>query len=951
MFRNIRDSIINMITSRVFVLIVVIIILFSILIQRLFWLQIVNGEDYMNDFNLKIKKERSISSTRGNIYDRYGELLAYNELAYSVTIEDVLESGKTKNATLNETISKLITIIESNGDKINSDFNIYVDSNGQYTFAVSGAQLDRFLADVYGKKSFDDLKYAQKTATAADVINYLGSTSKFAVGDYADPDDRESFEVGRGYTADETLKIITVRYAMNLNSFQKYIKTKVASDVSAETVTVVMENSDALEGVTITEDTIRRYVDSTYFSHIIGYTGKISADELEGLEKEDDSYDLNDVIGKAGIEQKMELELQGKKGTETVFVDNLGRVIETTDRVEPEAGNDLYLTIDKNLQKAVYSLLEQKIAGILVSKIQNIKEYIPAENASASAIKIPIDDVYFALINNSVIDISHFSNPEAKETEQQVLADYKIKQQDVSTKIKEELTEKKTAYSALQPEYQAYESYITAMLAEKGVLLTSEIDSSDEVYTNWKNESISLNEYLLHAIAMNWIDITKLNLDSQYSDAQEIYGNLLDYIDQDLTSNPSFAKKIYKYMIRDGSLSGTEVCMLLFEQNIVDGTDEEKEAVRNGNVSAYSFMLEKIESLDITPAQLALDPCSGSCVVTDVNTGEIRALVTYPSYDNNRLANSLDAEYYAQITTDLSKPMWDYATQQRSAPGSTFKMVSAVAALEEGAMNNTETVICTGVWDTIQPPASCWLKSGHGPMNMESAIQNSCNNYFYEVGYRLSRDNGVYNSEIGLGKLANYADQFGLSDTSGVEIVESEPQISDTDAIRSAIGQGTHNYTTVGLARYVTTVANSGTCFNLSLLDKLTTSDGALLTDYTPTIRNQVEISQATWNTVHSGMRKVVESKEYYAGMAVNVAGKTGTAQESDKRPNHALFVGYAPYENPEVAIATRIAFGYASDYSAELSRDVLKYYYHLEDESTLITGTAEAPTTAVTSD
>ena len=112
-------------------------------------------------------------------------------------------------------------------------------------------------------------------------------------------------------------------------------------------------------------------------------------------------------------------------------------------------------------------------------------------------------------------------------------------------------------------------------------------------------------------------------------------------------------------MLLDDQITGAQVCMLLFEQNIIDGTDEEKQAVQSGSKSAYSFMLEKIENLDITPAQLALDPCSGSCVVTDTQTGEVLALVTYPGYDNNRLTNSIDSDYYNKIYYDLSQPMWN----------------------------------------------------------------------------------------------------------------------------------------------------------------------------------------------------------------------------------------------------------------------------------------------------
>ncbi|MCH5280202.1 MAG: penicillin-binding protein [Lachnospiraceae bacterium] len=942
MFKNIRDSIINFITSRFFVLILVFILMGSILVQRLFVLQIVNGEEYLNEFTMTIRKERTIASTRGQIFDRNGELLAYNELAYSVTIEDVYESGRGKNKRLNATLKTLIEMIEENGDNVVSDFNIIIGENGEFAFAVSGTAQQRFLADVYGKVYIDDMSYAQKTSTADDVINYLAGTSRFEVGEYEDPDNRETeFIVGKGYSKDMLLKIITIRYGMSLNSFQKYIPTVVAKDVSDKTVAVIMENSFRLDGVAIAEDAVRKYVDSVYFSHIIGYTGMISQTELQTLSETDDSYIMTDVVGKAGIENYMESYLQGTKGSEIVYVDSLGKIIETSDRVEPKAGNDLYLTIDKDLQKAVYNLLEQKIAGILVTKIKPVKEYIPDENASASSIIIPIDDVYYALINNSIIDINHFSQDDATELERQVYQSFLDKENQVFSELKYELNDNPQAYNTLPDEYQVYNSYITTLLNRDGIILTTEINVDDEVYLAWRNdESISLKEYLLHVIAMNWIDISKLNLDSQYSDSEKVYQAMLQYVFDRLKNDTDFHKRLYKYMIRDNQISGKQICLLLYDQGIISGTMAERATVENGTISPYDFILNKISNLEITPAQLALDPCSGSIVVTDVRTGEVLALVSYPGYDNNRMSNS---EYYARLNSDLSRPLWDYATQQTSAPGSTYKMVVAAAALEEGVVGLGETVTCHGIWDTLPPfNPRCWIyPSAHGALNVVGGIENSCNYFFYEMGYRLGRVGGTYNSDVGLEKLANYADLFGLSEKSGVEIAEEEPKISDTDSVRSAIGQGTNNFTTVGLARYVTTVANGGTCYNLSLIDKVTDSNGTLIEDFTPTVRNTIAFSDSTWNAIHAGMRRVVQDKSYYQGLGVNVAGKTGTAQENRNRPNHALFVSYAPYENPEISVTTRIAFGYASDYAAELTRDVYKYYYHLEDEDVLINGTA----------
>lgn len=945
MLRSIKESVLNMITSRIFVLILVFFGLFGVLIYRLFDLQIVHGNEYLDNFKLTIRKERTIPSTRGNIYDCNGELLAYNELAYSVTIEDVFESGSGKNKKLNNTISTLVDMIEEGGDRIENDFDIVLDEHNNFIFTVEGTQLLRFLADVYGQAYVDKLTYAQRTSSAEDVIQYLAGTKKFAVGEYMDPDDPDSdFIVGSGYTKEKLLQIVTIRYAMSLNGYQKYIATTVAKDVSEETVAMVMENSELLDGVSVTEDTVRKYVDSVYFSHLIGYIGKISNEEYVELSEENEKYSLTDIVGKAGIEQYMETTLQGTKGTEIVYVDNLGKVIETSDRKEPSAGNDVYLTIDKNLQKAVYNLLEQKIAGILVSNIANIKEYVADENASAAKIKIPIYDVYFALFNNNVIDIGHFTDENAKETEKEVLSAFESKQDSVVATLREELTSSATPYDRMTLEYQVYQLAIVSMLEDNGVIKTSEIDKEDETYLAWKkDETISLKEYLNYLISKGWIDIAQLDLKTQYSDSEEIYIKLVDYIAENIVYDSYFNKRLYKYMLLGDQITGRQVCLLLFEQNVIDGTDEEKAALQSGAKTAYSFMMEKIKNLDITPAQLALDPCSGSCVVTDTRTGELRACVTYPGYDNNRLTNSIDSEYYNQIYNDLSQPMWNYATQQLSAPGSTFKMVSAATALEEGVVGTSEDIICRGTWDTIKPVAKCWISpSAHGALDIAGAIGNSCNCYFYESGYRLSRLDGVYDSETGLSKLAYYADQFGLSEKSGIEISESAPKVSDFDAIRSAIGQGNNNYSTVGLARYVTTVANNGNCYNLSLIDKTTDSEGDLLKEYTPELRNKVELAQSTWNAIHSGMRQVILDKPYFEGVAVSVAGKTGTAQENKKRPNHALFVCYAPYDNPEIAIATRIAYGYASDNAAQMTKDVIMYYFGLEEEEALITGTAE---------
>jgi penicillin-binding protein 2 len=339
-------------------------------------------------------------------------------------------------------------------------------------------------------------------------------------------------------------------------------------------------------------------------------------------------------------------------------------------------------------------------------------------------------------------------------------------------------------------------------------------------------------------------------------------------------------------------------------------------------------------------------------VITNVNTGEVLALVTYPGYDNNRLANSIDADYYNELLNDLSLPLVNRATQQKTAPGSTFKAITAIAGLEEGKISTSELITDRVLFDKIDPSPSCWSKSGHGSINVSQAIRHSCNYFFYEVGYRLSLDSsGKFVDKLGIQKLTKYAEQFGLNDKTGIEIAESQPQIATEYPVTAAIGQSDNNYTNVGLARYMTTVANKGTCFNLSLIDKTTDSDGNLIQDYTPTVRNTLSIKDSTWNAVHLGMRMVVENTTAFNGLSVQVAGKTGTAQESKSRGNHALFVGFAPYENPEIAFSVQIAYGYTSANAAEIASDVVKYYYNIGEEDDVLKGVASAPTTYVAGD
>ena len=912
MIFDIREFLKNCIKSRLLVLFIVMVVIFSIMLGRVFTLQIIEGEEYQKNFTELIRKDIPIEATRGNIYDCNGNLLAYNQLAYSVVITDAYANTSNRDEDLNRELAEVIKVILENGESVYNDFQITLNEDNEYEFNVSSTALKRFLADVFGQASYDKLEYNKKfgfdeaNASADNVMTYLM--------------DEECFDVDEQYDKEIAYYIVVLRYGIKANRYSQYKTVTVAKDVSDETVAYMNEHSDTLLGVSIQEDTIRKYNYSEYFSSIIGYTGKISTTEYEELVKNDDTYTTNDIVGKSGLEQKYEQQLRGINGNESFYANKWGKKTEEIERTDSISGNDLYLSIDAKLQKATYDLVEQEIAGIVYSNIRSGN--------------IPINDVYFALINNNVIDITQFAEDDASDLEKSVYSAFKNAYNSTEGVIDKQLHNNPVALGEMSEKILDSFTYIISMLKADKVLVKSKIDESDEVYLKWKDEKISPKEYLSYCISKQWIDISLLDVEQKYADSSEIYEALCSYIKQEISQDKNFAKIIYKYMIEDEHISGKALCLILFEQGVLDYDDDTVSNLKNGNTSAYSFLLDKINNIEITPAQLALDPCTGSCVITDVKTGEIKALVSYPGYDNNKFSNGVDAAYYASLNEDKSNPLYNYATQERTAPGSTFKMVSATAGLSEGVISLGSQIDCKGIFKDISNEPKCWIypHGTHGKINVSEAIRDSCNVFFYTVGYKLSTkdsSSNTYSDAAGIKYIQDYAKIFGLDEETGLEIVENKSELATEYPVMAAIGQSNNNITTVALSRYVTAVA-SGKLYDYKLMSKIVDNEGNVVESYSPEYKDiSSALSSDNWDGIHKGMRMVCEELDSFKGFDIEIAGKTGTAQQVETRPNHALFVGYVPYDNPELSIAIRIAYGYSSHNAASAARNIVSYYYN----------------------
>ncbi len=936
-----RNNFKRFIRSRLFPLGLIAFSLFLVLAVRLFQLQIIEGavkqEQYISQ---KTQKTISLSSTRGIIYDRNGNVLAGNKLIYVVNVTD---NGDYKDGyEKNNMLLKLIDILDRHDTAVNTFLPIVLNPDGTFDYTCSESARLRFLRDMYGLRSVEELKEDTSGKTDANlsaegVFQYL--FKRYGVG-YRNSRKRETYEIDN----ETALKLINIRYGMAQNSYRRYVPTAVASDIDQETMADVMEHSETMLGVTVDEDYRRVYTNSKVFSQLLGYTGAISTEQVEALNGQlgYDKYSAGDVVGQSGLEAVLELDLQGEKGEQTMFLDSLGHILEVTESRNAKAGEDYYLTVDKDLSVAIYNLIEQKLAGIILGKLVDRKVRITTSMNNADRL-ISSYSVYNQFIANNLLDLDFIEGAQDGTAGHRVYEAWKSGQSRVLGELKRELeSTEPTAYKNLDSErgdgehfMQTYMSRLYSVLVEKEYLVIDQAAQEDSVYKDYfTDEAIGLGEFLRYAITKSWVNTSMLELKKIYSSTEETYAALIQAALGLLADDSGFIKAVYKNMIWDGDISPCDLCLTLLDQGLVndDKLRPALESSRQG--AAFSFISKHIKDLSLSPAMLALDPCTASVTVTDVHTGDVLACVAYPGYDNNRLSGRIETAYYNKLINDSSNPLYNSATLAQTAPGSVFKPCTAFAALNTGVVEPDELIETKGQYVNFGLHMNCWIFSTlgttHGKETTADALRDSCNYYFSVMGERLSTLSGSYSESGGLEILNKYAKALGLGDKTGIEINEREPHLSDTSPIPSAIGQGTYLFSNVQLARYLDTLASRGKVHELTLLGSRRNSDGDILEEYDAEETGSCSFSDESWNTVLSGMRKVVKEgsiSSYFTGN-VEVAGKTGSAEENKLRPNHANFISFAPYSDPEIGVTVSIPYGYTSANAVDIASRVYEYYY-----------------------
>lgn len=343
---------------------------------------------------------------------------------------------------------------------------------------------------------------------------------------------------------------------------------------------------------------------------------------------------------------------------------------------------------------------------------------------------------------------------------------------------------------------------------------------------------------------------------------------------------------------------------------------------------------------------------AGAAVVLNIKSGEVLAMASYPDYNPSDFVNGINTSTWNYYINGATKPLENKAISAMYSPGSTYKMATAIAGLESGAITTTEKINDTGVYKKYNSEWKCWIYSsygyGHGRFNVSQAIKHSCNYFFYELGDR-----------IGIDTLAKYSYYLGLGHKTGIEltgeisgilastkIAEQEHRVwNPGETISAAIGQSYNTFTPLQMAKYVAMIANGGKKLDVTIVKSIINSDGSEVPrdEYQTYVNEKLgtteddsedfSFNQDNVNAILEGMRGVTSESggtaySTFANFNIEVGGKTGSAQTGVEGYTNAWFVGFAPFDDPEIAVVVFVRNGGHGSYTAEVARDIMAQYF-----------------------
>ena len=514
----------------------------------------------------------------------------------------------------------------------------------------------------------------------------------------------------------------------------------------------------------------------------------------------------------------------------------------------------------------------------------------------------------------------------------------------------------------------------TGYSATKSITIATNVNEEvvaqiSERNSDFPGVSISTNAartYLTGSLAAHVIGYTGKIKEEEYNANKDTYSiddiigkTGIEYIFEKYLKGKDGQKQVE--MSVDGTITGESV-----SENAIAGSDVVLTIDSNLQQVTENALENCINKIRSGGFSQTYDAQGGTAVVMNVNTGEVLATASYPTFEPQWFVGGISQENWAYLRDDTRHPQLNKATQSTYEPGSTFKMVTAIAGLETGAITTKERINDTGVYRKYNSEWKCWYYTsyhrGHGYQNVTQALQHSCNYFFYETGDRMGIDN-----------LAKYALHFGLGKKTGIELpnekegavasretyakIRNNGRIGPGDVLNAAIGQGDNNFTPMQIAKYISSIANGGTVVKPTIVKSILNSDGSEISkeeieNYTnekvgyQNTDDGITISPESITVAKEGMRMAASEAggtayNIFKGFNQEVAGKTGSAEAGkDKNGNdlvNAWFVCFAPYEKPEVAVVVMIENGGHGNYAAEVARDVLTQYFGMNQSTEAI--------------
>lgn len=929
--RRYYEHFLELCKNRIFVMLCGVIVLFVIIVLRLFSLQIIHGEEYEASITASVSKSLPVPASRGGIYDRYGRPLAINTVAYSVQVDGSLTLELSDNEKQNLSKALMNWLWENGHQQVNS---LPISLSSPYTFTYEGTEEEMEKQENRWKASIG-LEKKQYKMTAEECLAYL--YEKYNVPSNYSPQQKRAY-LSLVMCDDRNLMALTL--ALKLNEFGETITDELPLDTEApyafqfggnanrekswresmqmeeeqlkynslQTLDYLRDFFGLPEG--LPNDLVRDALGIRYSLYLKRYqqfqsvtiATDVSDKTLAYIEENQDTFP-NVVIDTVSLREYPEGEY---------FAHIIGYIRQMTesdyalykDEVDAQ-GNPLYSQTDIVGQDGMEKLYERELNGV------------------DGNVQIEVDNQGRRM---SVIDSTE-----------------PVPGKDVFLTLDSEL--QKVAYDTLESELR------------KAVL---------KKLTGGGKNSVSTTELFTSMINVNHISAQKM-LQAEDDTQKAVYNKLKQAIptfrpDQD--DAVTVAKEFLIDGLENGTISIKELTLMMIEQGHLPVTEEEKAGIENG-ASPLSLIIKKLSSGEMSPADTGLDPCTGSVFVTQVGTGEVLASVTYPSYDNNELVNTFNNAYYNDLLQDGNTPLVNRPLKQKKASGSTFKMITALAGLETGTITPNTLITDKGLFkDAGVPYARCWIYSNtggtHRSVNVSHALEVSCNYFFYELAYRMGNaENGTSNQAITT--LNEYMAAFGLNNYTGLELDEYGPTMAspsnkekavktfnpdattsqtrwtDGDTIRTAIGQSINSYTPAQITKYISTLANGGTLYQLHMVDHIQNPDGSLHSKVEEKVENVTKFKEENLQAVYEGMYLVTNGsrgtlRTAFNDLPVKVAAKTGTAEEDKNRSSHTWFVCFAPYDDPQIAITVMIPFGEGSGTPApEVAKAIIREYLGLD--------------------